>query len=24
VVEFIEKARFEAEMLDYQIEIIDV
>ncbi len=24
VVEFIEKARFEAEMLDYEIEIIDV
>ena len=24
VVEFIEKARFEAEMLDYHIEIIDV
>ena len=24
VVEFIEKARFEAEMLDYSIEIIDV
>jgi uncharacterized protein YlxP (DUF503 family) len=24
VVEFIEKARFEAELLDYEIEIIDV
>lgn len=24
VVEFIEKARFEAEMLDYEIEIIDM
>ena len=24
VVEFIEKARFEVEMLDYEIEIIDV